>query len=90
MKVYLVMVDDYNNKRKQVIVFIICLIVLLFGFFSIATGHSRALLEWSGFWYGQWTTRSEPISVIILFAFVGLFYSGRNLLRLRRRSNHKD
>jgi len=81
--------DDIDNGRVQKWAFIICLAMVIVGVVTIATGNSRLLTNWSTFWNGQWTTKSQPLFIVLIFALAGLWFSGRNLLRLKRNKTLK-
>jgi amino acid transporter len=83
------MKEDINNKQMQVWVFIICLIVILVGIVMLMTGNNNFLFSWFGFWNGQWSSKSQPFFIPLFFAFIGIWYSGRNLLRMRSKKNEK-
>ena len=79
------MIEDTNNKKLQKAFFLVSLMVVIFGIITmITTGYAEVLkFKYMDTSASPIKTSQQPFFIIWIFAVVALFFSGRNLKRLR-------
>jgi cell division protein FtsW (lipid II flippase) len=79
------MTDDTDNTKVQKAVFIICLLLLIMGVITIFTTGYNDLFKFRTPVTEPLSTKQQPYFIIMIFALVGMFLSGRNLRRIKKR-----
>ena len=78
------MSDDVNNKSLQQIIFVTSLVLVITGLGMIITKGLSKIFEFKDTFITQpLTTKQQPFAVIFLFALAALYFSWRNLQRIR-------
>ena len=80
------MTDDINNKGLQKMIFIISLVIIILAIVSVITSGLTGLFEFRDTFMWPFTTRQAPYFITVIVAIIALFFTGRNLRRMRRQN----
>jgi protein-S-isoprenylcysteine O-methyltransferase Ste14 len=81
--------NDTDNKGLQQTIFIISIVLVAFGLIMIITSGISKLFEFDTSFLPP-TTKWQPFFLVFVFAIAALYFSSRNLKRLRNKNKAKD
>lgn len=77
------MTDDTNNKGLQKAIFLISLLLVILGVMTIITTGFAELFKFRNMFIHPLRTSQQPFFIILIFAIIALYLSGRNLKRIK-------
>jgi hypothetical protein len=77
------MTEDTNNKRLQKTIVLVSLLIVILGIITIATTGIAGLFKFRDTFIQPLRTSQEPLVIILIFALIALYFSGRNLKRIK-------
>ena len=75
--------EETTNKKTQKIIFTISLLLIIFGIITIIIDGFANLFKFSNMSQQPLTTKQQPFFILLIFAAIALFFSGRNLKRIK-------
>lgn len=82
------MKNEITNKKSQLTIFLISLLIITIGVLECATSGISEVLKFNGNWNnGNWSKGSGPFILLMLVASILLYYSARNLYKISKKSH---